>query len=98
MLRLELDEVGLGEANVGYGEDGPLLDEKVLHHPKWHDARALLGREFKNTAVGEGTLFGRLELKEHGIVHLESCQYVERRRREEDFVPLLEMECRTSHS
>ena len=98
MLSLELDEVGLGQADVGYGEDGPLLDEEVLHHPEGHDARPLLGREFQNATVREGALVGRLELEEHGIVHLQSCQYVERRRREEDFVSLLRGVVRHIHS
>ena len=81
VLRLELDEGGLGQADVDDGEESALLDEEVLHHPKGDEAGALLGGEFQHAAVRLGALLGVLETEEHGIVHLESGQGVKGRRR-----------------
>mmetsp|Transcript_28446 Transcript_28446/g.59419 ORF Transcript_28446/g.59419 Transcript_28446/m.59419 type:complete len:300 (+) Transcript_28446:799-1698(+) len=91
VLRLEFDEVGFGQADVGHGEDGALFDEEVLHHPKRDDAGPFFGGEFQHSAVGQRAFVGGLQLEQHGVVDLEARQDVEGRGRQEDLVALFQV-------
>jgi len=53
VLRLQLDECGLGEADVGDRYDGSLFDAEVLHHPVGNIAAAFFRGEFEDAAVGQ---------------------------------------------
>ena len=89
MLRLELDEGGLGQTDVGNGNEGALFDQQILHHPERDEDAALLGCEFQHAAVRFGALFGILQTEQHGIINLETGQDVKGRRWEEDLVTSL---------